>query len=142
MYVVLVKPFASKWMNLLEVINKVTILCVFVLVLYLAAAGSSLSERKVMDVGYGLLAVILLDVGLNLVVLLATSIKALVEHCQKTKERKKKRRAYAVSDEDKEKEEIIKSKQDSLRRVHDQHRPECDLTRRYPRHGCGQRGRA
>ena len=58
--------------------------------LYLSKASGTLSERALMNVGYGMIGVILMNFAVNLAFVLATSIGSLVEFCRKKKRRKRR----------------------------------------------------
>ena len=83
----IVKPFASKLQGFIELSSQSTMVILIGFIVYVPFQGDSISERGLMNVGYGMIAVILLNMGTNLLTVLVTSIVSLVHFCRRKKKK-------------------------------------------------------
>lgn len=77
-YMAVVRPFISKLQILLEFFSKLTMLLLMGFIIYLRGVGKTISERALMNVGYAMILVILLNLTVTLVALLVTTVIGIV----------------------------------------------------------------
>ena len=61
--------------------------CILGFIIYLQAVGNTLTERALMNVGYGMIAVILVNFLVTLISLLIVSIGSVCKFCKKKRKR-------------------------------------------------------
>ena len=60
------------------------------IILFLSLDGNNSTERTILNIGYGILVLVLLAVFMNFVIVTANAITALCEFCKKSKKKENK----------------------------------------------------
>ena len=92
----MIKPYSSKLHAFMELLSQIDVTLLLFFVVYLHFHGNSISERSLMNVGYGMLAVILPAVLFGLIVNLVKVLIAFVLFFKRICRRNKKRGATHV----------------------------------------------
>ena len=79
---IFVRPFSSKSQGVIEACSHLGMVVIFGFVVLLYFRGNAIEERSLMNVGYGMMAIILLNVAFNVAFAILSSLVGLIIFCR------------------------------------------------------------